>query len=239
MKAQQRQIIAMGGGGFSSEPENPALDIYILKQARVRNPKVCFVGTATGDAVRYIANFYRAYRQLECVPTHLSFFERTPDLRSLALEQDVIYVGGGNTKSMLAVWREWGFDLILKEAWESGVVLAGISAGAICWFEQGITDSFAGELKEMDCLGFLKGSCCPHYDGEVDRRPSFHRLLKEKRIRPGYALDDGAAVHFGGDELNRVVVSRREAHAYRMQMQDGSVQEEPLQSEFLEIATPG
>jgi peptidase E len=229
----QRQIIAMGGGGFSVDPENPALDLYILKQARATNPKVCFVPTASGDAVRYTANFYRAYRQFECVPTHLSFFERTPDLRSLALRQDVIYVGGGNTKSMLAVWRDWGFDSILREAWENGVVLAGISAGAICWFEQGITDSYADELKPMDCLGFLKGSCCPHYDGELDRRPSFHRLLQDNRIRPGYALDDCAAVHFVGDELHRSVVSRRGANVYRMRAVAGVISEEPLASEFL------
>ena len=118
MNREGRQVIALGGGGFSMEPENLALDSYILQQAGKPNPKVCFVPTATGDAVRYIANFYRAYRQLHCVPSHLPFFERTPELRSLAFEQDVIYVGGGNTKSMLAVWREWGFDTILKEAWK-------------------------------------------------------------------------------------------------------------------------
>src|SRR5262245_19297695 len=126
MTAGQRQIIALGGGGFSMEPENLAIDAYILQQAAKPNPKVCFVGTANGDSVRYIANFYRAYRKLQCEPSHLPFFERTPELRSLALEQDVIFVGGGNTKSMLAVWREWGFDKILKEALEKGVVLAGI-----------------------------------------------------------------------------------------------------------------
>src|SRR5437762_8124091 len=124
---------------------------------------------------------------------------------------------------MLAVWREWHFDEILREAWEQGVVLAGISAGAICWFEQGITDSFADELKVMDCMGFLKGSCCPHFDGEVDRRPSFEKMLLEGRIRPGLALDDCAAVHFVGEEILRVVVSRPEADAYWMSLSDGSV----------------
>jgi dipeptidase E len=233
---RQPQIIAMGGGGFTMEPENFALDRYILKQAEVSNPKVCFVPTATGDAARYTATFYRAYRQLNCVPAHLPFFERTPDLRSTALSQDVIYVGGGNTKSMLAVWREWGFDIVLREAWENGVVLAGISAGAICWFEQGITDSFAGELKPMDCLGFLKGSCCPHYDGELDRRPSFHRLLKEHRIGSGYALDDCAAIHFIGTTLHKAVISRHGANAYRMALRNGEIAEEPIESEFLDIA---
>ena len=233
MNQERRQIIALGGGGFSMEPENLALDVYILQQAAKPNPKVCFVPTATGDAVRYVANFYRAYRQLQCVPSHLPFFERTPELRSLVFDQDVIYVGGGNTKSMLAVWREWEFDKILREAWERGVVLAGISAGAICWFEQGITDSFADELKVMDCMGFLKGSCCPHFDGEVDRRPSFEKMLLEGRIRPGLALDDCAAVHFVGEEILRVVVSRPEANAYRMSVVNGSVKQEPLEKTVL------
>lgn len=216
------------------EPENPALDIYVLQQAKVTNPRVCFVPTASGDAVRYVANFYRAYRQIECRPSHLTFFERTPELRSLALEQDVIYVGGGNTKSMLAVWKEWGFDAILKEAWESGVVLAGVSAGAICWFEQGITDSFADELKVMDCLGFLKGSCCPHFGGEAERRPAYHNMLLENRIMPGYALDDCAAIHFIGDRIHRAVISRKQANAWRMQVMNGSVQQEALKTEFLD-----
>ena len=215
------------------EPDNPALDSYVLQQAGKTNPRVCFVGTATGDAVRYVANFYRAYRQFECVPSHITFFERTPDLRSIALEQDVIYVGGGNTKSMLAVWQDWGFDKILREAYESGVVLAGISAGAICWFEQGVTDSFADELKPMDCLGFLKGSCCPHYDGEVDRRPSFHKMLAENRICAGYAMDDSAAIHFVGEEIKRVVASRPQANAYRMSVVNGSVKEAALQKVVL------
>src|SRR5204863_9132516 len=120
----------------------------------------------------------------------LSLFDRTPDLAPLLLNQDLIYVGGGNTKSMLAVWKDWGLDVILKQAWKAGIVLAGTSAGAICWFQQGITDSFAGELRVLDCLGFIEGSCCPHYNGEAERRPSFHRMLQESRIRGGYALED-------------------------------------------------
>jgi peptidase E len=223
----------MGGGGFSVEPENPALDVYILKQATVAQPRVCFVPTASGDAVRYIANFYRVYRELDCRPSHLTFFERTPDLRSLILEQNVIYVGGGNTKSMLAVWKEWGFDVVLREAWEKGVVLAGISAGAICWFEQGITDSFADELRVINCLGFLKGSCCPHFDGEPERRPSYHKFLLTNRILPGYALDDCAAIHFVGDHIERVVLSRPLAHAFRMHSINGAVKEQPLEANLL------
>ena len=215
-------------------PENPSLDRYVLAQARSRNPAVCFLATASGDADGYIAKFYEAFtRHHRCRPSHIPLFSRTPNLEEVLLAQDVIYVGGGNTKSMLAVWRDWGFDVILREACESGVVLAGISAGAICWFEEGITDSFADELKVIDCLGFLKGSCCPHFDGEVERRPAFHKLLQENRILPGYAIDDCAAIHFAGDEIKRVVSSLPKASAYRMRLVDGTVHQEGFQPEFL------
>jgi dipeptidase E len=229
----RRQIIALGGRGFSVELENLALDRYILAQARVSEPGVVFVPTASGDADPYIVRFYAAYLGLRCRPTHLSFFRRTPDLRAYLLTQDVIYVGGGNTKSMLAVWREWGLPELLREAWEAGIVLAGISAGAICWFEQGITDSFADQLRTLDCLGFLPGSCCPHYVAEVERRPAYHRLLRHGEIAPGLAIDDGAAIHLVNSEVHRVVTSRHGSTAYRVRAIDGSIQEEPLMAEYL------
>jgi dipeptidase E len=235
----RRQIIALGGGGFSMEPENLALDRYILSQARVPAPAVAFVPTASGDSDNYVVRFYTAYGGLPCRPAHLPFFRRTPDLRSYLLAQDVIYVGGGNTKSMLAVWREWSLPEILREAWESGTVLAGISAGAICWFEQGVTDSFADRLRALDCLGFLPGSCCPHYSGEADRRPSFHRLLRHGEIAPGFAIDDGAAIHFTNDQVHRVVASRMGATAYRVYMAGAEVREEPMPVDYLAPATTG
>lgn len=229
----QRQIIAIGGGGFSGEPENPAMELYILQQCGKAKPKVCFIPTASGDADPYIASFYSFFSRFDCQPSDLPFFARTPELRSFVLEQDVIYTGGGNTKSMLAVWREWELDRILREAWESGVVLSGISAGAICWFEQGITDSFAEDLKVLDCLGFLRGSCCPHYDGEAERRPAYHALLSQNRIQPGYAIEDGAAVHFVGDVFHRAVASRPNARAYRMRLVNDAVEEQPLSMESI------
>src|SRR6476659_5432976 len=145
MPDKPRQIIAMGGGGFSMEPENLTLDRYVLAQAGLAEPRVSFLPTASGDVDSYAASFYTAFARLPCQPSHLMFFRRTPDLREHVLSQDVIYVGGGNTKSMLGVWREWGLPEILREAWEAGVVLAGVSAGCICWFEQGLTDSFEGD----------------------------------------------------------------------------------------------
>src|SRR5678810_1145979 len=154
----------MGGGGFSMEPDNPALDHFVIDLARRANPSVCFLATASGDAESYIDSFYTAFRKLPCRPTHVPLFARTPDLKTVLLEQDVIYVGGGNTKSMLAIWREWGIPDLLREAWNGGTVLCGVSAGAICWFAEGVTDSIPGELTALPCLGFLPGSCCPHYD---------------------------------------------------------------------------
>jgi peptidase E len=144
----------------------------------------------------------------------------------------VIYVGGGNTKSMLAVWRDWGLPELLREAWTSGIVLAGISAGAICWFEHGVTDSFAGPLRPLACLGFLPGSCCPHYDGEAARRPTYHQLLSTGEIAPGVAIDDGAALHFVDTAIHGVVASRRGATAYRVQMHNGVVHEEALPVDY-------
>jgi peptidase E len=163
----------------------------------------------------------------------LTLFKRTPDLRASLLNQDVIYVGGGNTKSMLVVWRDWGLPELLREAWEKGIVLTGVSAGAICWFEQGVTDSWAGELRSVDCLGFVPGSCCPHYDGEADRRPSYHRLLASGDISAGFAIEDWTGVHFKGTEVHQVVSSKPGAKAYNLRVINGSVQETPLPVQYL------
>jgi peptidase E len=225
----ESQFIVMGGGGFSMLPENLSLDRYILQQTQTTTPKICFISTASGDSDAYVTSFYRAYSKLDCEPSHLPLFRRTPEIRPLLLKQDVIYVGGGNTKSMLAVWRDWGLDLVLKEALENGILLSGISAGAICWFEQGVTDSYAENLEVLDCLGWLKGSCCPHYDGEPERRPSYHRMLAENRILPGFAIDDCAAIHFRRNEIHRVISAREGANVYRVRNVNGRVHEDVLQ----------
>jgi peptidase E len=229
-----KQIIAMGGGGFSMEPDNLALDRYVLEQTSVRRPAVCFLPTASGDADSYLVNFYSAFTTLDCEPSHLSLFRQpTADLAAYLLEKDIVYVGGGNTRSMLALWREWGLDRILRQAWERGVLLSGLSAGAICWFEQGVTDSVPGRLGALDCLGLLPGSCCPHYDGEAERQPSYHRLLSDGEMQPGYGLDDGAALHFVGGELKCAVSSRPEARAYRVWVESGEVVEQTLEVVYL------
>jgi dipeptidase E len=173
----ERHIIALGG--FSDEQNGSQIDAYILRLARRGSPRVCFIGAAGGDSESDVASFYRAFAPRDCRPVDLALFRRVVlDLKSFLLAQDVIYVGGGNTANMLAIWRAHGLDTILREAWESGIVLAGVSAGAICWFEASVTDSFGLELSGMrDGLGFLPGSACPHYNSESRRRPVFRQLV--------------------------------------------------------------
>jgi peptidase E len=229
-----RTIIAMGGGGFSMEPDNPLLDDFILSQANAARPRVCFLPTASGDADGYIVGFYTAFAN-RAEASHLRLFYRTrEDIEALLLGQDIIYVGGGNTENMLAIWRTHGLDRTLRAAWEAGVVLAGLSAGSICWFEAGTTDSFGPDLDVMtDGLGFLAGSHCPHYDGEAQRRPKYQRLVAEGRLPAGYAADDGAALVFDGTELREVVASRPEATAYRVEAVDGVARETRLTARYL------
>ncbi len=223
----------MGGGGFTMEPENPALDKYVLAAARKAMPAVGFLATASGDSEAYIEHFYASFATLPCKPSHLPLFSRTPGLRDYLLAQDVIYVGGGNTKSMLGVWREWGLPERLREAWEAGVVLAGVSAGAVCWFEAALSDAYEGRLRVIQCLGFLSGSCIVHYDSDPERRPEYHRRVSAGGIAPGLALDNSAAVHFLGDQIHRVVASRPGVTAYRVGVESGTAREEPLPVEHI------
>lgn len=210
-----KQMITMGGGGFLMEPENPLLDRYILEQAGKDKPKICYVGTASGDAESMIQNFYKFFNEENCEPSHLSLFKPpVRDLESYVLDKDIIYVGGGNTKNLLVLWREWGLDEIFRKALDQGIVLAGISAGSICWFEEGVTDSYGDKLEPLKALGFLSGSNCPHYDGEAERRPTYRKLVDDGTLQPGIAADDGAAIHYIDGEIKRVVSSRPGAKAY-------------------------
>jgi peptidase E len=212
-----RQVIALGGGGFSMEPENPLLDRYILQQSKKENPKVCFIGTASGDAEGYIERFYNFFRLEKCEPSHLSLFKpHTRDIKKFIMNQDIIYVGGGNTKNLMALWREWELDVILRQAYDKGTILAGLSAGSLCWFEEGITDSYGSELEPISCLGILRGSHCPHYDGEENRRPAYQQFIQAGTIGSGFAADDGVGLHFIDEELHRVVSSRPNAQGYRV-----------------------
>ena len=232
----QGQVVAMGGGGFSDEPDNPHLDDFLLDLTGLARPRVCFIGTASGDADGYALKFFEAFSRRHCRATRLVLFRR-PERRAadLLAEQDVIYVGGGSTADMLAVWRLHGVDVLLRQAWQRGAVLGGLSAGAICWFQAGVTDSFGvDELSPLQgCLDILVGSFCPHYDSEPRRRPTFQALVADGRLPAGYAADDGAALHFVGTELVDVVSSRRAAAAFRVEEQDGEAREERLAARFL------
>jgi dipeptidase E len=227
-------IVALGGGGFSMEPDNLALDRYILSLWRDpgREPRVCFIPTGTRDSVDYIGRFYSAFEKLPCRPTHLSLTDsQTSDPQGAILGNDIFYVGGGNTRDMLSVWRGCGLDHELKEAWQAGKILCGISAGAICWFEQAISDSVVeGELHPLKCLGFLPGTGCPHYE-DPGRRETFHRCLVAGEVSAGYGIDNSAALHFEGTKLVNVVVSRLNASAYHVDFVNGRVVETTVRTE--------
>jgi peptidase E len=214
-----RTILAMGGGGFTMEPANPALDDFVLTLAASREPKVLFLPTASGDPNAQISAFRATFGDRACRPVHLSLFrlEQQPwDLRELILSQDVVYVGGGSMRNLLAIWREHAIDAVLREAWEAGVVLAGLSAGAMCWFQSGITRS-AGRPAPAAGLGFLPGSMTVHCDGDPSRLPVFLDAIARGVLPDGYAVDDGVGLLFDGDQLVRVVSSRPAARAYRVQ----------------------
>jgi peptidase E len=217
-----RTIVAIGG---FAEP-GPLLD-YVLGLARGR--RVLYVPTAGMENTDYTVWWYGLLGGRGATMSHVHFFPWPPaDARERVLTHDVVIVPGGNTANMLAIWRLHGFDTILREAWEAGVVLAGWSAGAICWFEAGITDSFGPQLAGMECLGFLAGSACPHYDGEAARRPRYAELLREG-FPAGLAIDDDVGVRFEGTELAEVVTAREGATAYRV----GADGEEPLEARLL------
>lgn len=234
MSAPTRHIVALGGGGFSMEPDNPLLDDFILGLTGKARPRVCFVPTASGDADGYVQRFQSAFPPERAEGSCLTLFPRTePDLRAFALSQDVIYVGGGSTVNLLAVWRAHGLEDVLREAWEAGVVLCGVSAGGLCWFEGGSTDSFGSGLFPLqDGLGLLPGSFCPHYDGEAERRPTYPEFVQEG-LPGGWAADDGAGLHFVGTELREAICSRPDARVYRVERLGGEVVETPLPTRFL------
>jgi len=237
-----RRIIAIGGGGFLMERRPSRLDEFFVYATGVRRPRICFISTGGGDTEESLTKYYKAFSKLGCVPSHLAFF-RKPRTGAIPLHriekrlllQDAIYVGGGNTRSMLAVWREWRLDRILQKAWRSGILLGGVSAGAICWFEFGATDSVFGPGRStpMPCLGFLPGSCSPHFDGEPHRRGDFRRLIGSGKLPRGIGIDDGAAVLFHDRTIAEVVSSKTGATAYQVTRRSDAVEVEPIRASRL------
>jgi dipeptidase E len=234
MENALRQIVAFGGGGFSMESCNPLLDEYVLGLCRSERPKVCFLPSASGDADHYVVRFYRAFPAERCDPSHVSLFRREQgpdDLRAHLLSRDLIYVGGGSVVSLLGVWRAHGIDRILREAWEAGVILCGLSAGSLCWFEEAVT-GFHGAPQRVQGLGLLPFSNCVHYEPTSQRRLAYHEMLREG-MRPGYAAEDSAGLHFVGPELDRVVASRPAARGYRLDATEEGVVEMRLATTYL------
>ena len=216
------------------ESGNPLLDEYVLGLTGGERPRICFLPSASGDADHYIVRFYRAFPAERCEASHISLFRREQgpaDLRGHLLSQDVIYVGGGSVVSLLGVWRAHGIDEILREAWEAGVVLCGLSAGSLCWFAEAVT-GFHGAPRRVEGLGLLPFSNCVHYETDGSRRRAYLDFLRAG-MRPGYAAEDGAALHFNGTELSRVVASRPAARGYRLDATGERVVEMRIATDFL------
>jgi len=224
-----KQIIAIGGGGFGRNPSDRKIEQYIINQQNKVNPNVCFIPTATGDNDAYKVNFYDVFTKLNCNPTHIDFFKRTINLEEHIKQQDIIFVGGGNTKSMLAVWKDWGLDLVLKDAYERGVIMCGVSAGAICWFDKGITDSWADDLAILDCLGFVKGICCPHYDEEPSRRPYVKKQLQQNTFKECLSIEGNAALHLIDGKPFKSVDFGKNKNSYIVTCNDQIVKEDPFE----------
>ena len=231
----KRTIVALGGGGFLTRGAFSPLDRYVLDAARCVRPKVCFLATASRDPAQKVRRFHRVFREVDCVPAHLDVFDLPAvDLGAFLAEQDVVYVSGGNTRNMLLLWRAWDVDRALVAAYERGTVLAGISAGALCWFREGITDSYPGRrLGKLRCLGLIDASFTPHYDAEPGRRPAFREAVARGRIGPGYAADDGAALRFENGRLREAVAEDAGKSGYRVARVGTSARERALPTRVL------
>lgn len=227
-----KRIIAIGGGAFSAKTPRPVFDRWVLARTGKRRPRVCFIPTACGDNAATIRRIEGTIKRLGGRPTTLALFAApTEDFTRLLCRQDLIFVGGGNTYNMLALWRLWKLDDAVRRAYERGVILSGSSAGGLCWFAAGLTDSFPGRFDRMSCLGWLRGSFCPHFDTERGRQNIYRRLIKSGRLPAGYAVDDAVALEFVDERLERAVSSRRNAGAIHLRRRDGRLVETALEIE--------
>ncbi|HEU0014175.1 MAG TPA: peptidase E [Longimicrobium sp.] len=228
------QIVAFGGGGFAMEPDNPLLDEYVLGLCRSPRPRVCFIPTASGDSLAWLERFYMAFDEDRCEPTHLALFSRAvDDLYEFLTGTDLIYAGGGNTVNLLAIWRAQGLADLLPRLMAEGTILSGVSAGALCWFERGITDSYGPGLNPlMNGLGLAPGSFCPHYDSDP-RRPEAFRDFVARTGQPGIAAEDGVGFHFVDGRLHRVVSSRPHARGWRFEPRGGDAEVSEIEPEYL------
>ncbi len=231
----KRRIYAIGNNVYVNDPVGLKLSQSILNQSGKTKPRVCLIPTASGDAESQIHQFESTMGKLSCEFSVLSLFRgEKADLASIVLNQDVIYVSGGNTRNMLTLWREWGLDQLVREAYQKGTIFAGGSAGSLCWFEDGVTDSVPEKLTAMKCMGILKGSNCPHYDGEANRRPSYHELVQNGELQAGLACEDGVALYFENEEFQGALTPYAGKHAYRVFLKDDKVVELPIPARLID-----
>lgn len=227
-----KRKIFLTGGGYDLTTLK-----YLISLTGKENPKICFLPTPMGDSEAYIQKWFEIAKLLPVQPFVQKVFvstenQKTPFEETL-LHMDAILVTGGNTLNAITLWKAHGIDLLLRKAWEKGIVLSGPSAGAICWFEEGLSDSRPVQLTGVKGLGFLKGSMCPHYHTEEARRPAYLRMIEEKKLLPGYACDETAGLYFENDTLTRVVSQNSTDKAYQVRLQQGKAVEVPLNTELI------
>jgi peptidase E len=232
-EAQDRgRKILIGGGGFGTE-----FIRFMADLTGKRRPRICYLPTASADSQSGMLRFFAYCATLDVEPhvqeSFISSYSTDRSWEEIFLSMDGIVVSGGNTLNQQAIWRAQGIDLVLRKAWDQGVVLGGSSAGSLCWFEEGTTDSRPKELSKIECLGFLKGSHSPHYDGEAQRRPTYHRLIQSGVLKPGYACDNDAGIYFQDNEVRRVVATRQGAKCYFVGLQGNDIVEEVMEPELI------
>ena len=223
---KNRKIFACGAG------LTPRFLKYLVSLTGKTSPKVCFLPTAVGDNPNNINTWYERSVSVGIIPfvqrMFISSYDQKESFEDFLLGMDAIVVSGGNTVNMLAIWKAQGIDTILHKAWDNGIVLAGGSAGSLCWFEHGTTDSRPKVITQVDCLGFLPGSHCPHYDSEPGRRPLYHSYIQSKSFKAGYACDDQAGILFEDQAVKEVVALQEESNVYYVFEEDGIVKEQKL-----------
>jgi dipeptidase E len=230
--AAAKRKILIAGGGFGE-----AFIRYMASLTGKPRPRLCYLPTASADSPAGIITWFRSCARLDVTPlAQESFIASTRQSQSweeVLLSMDGIVCSGGNTLNQQAIWKAQGIDVVLKQAWDRGIVLGGASAGSLCWFEEGTTDSRPKVLTTVKCLGFLRGSHSPHYDREKDRRPLYHKLIGSGEMKPGYACDNDAGIYFEDNEVKRVVATRADAKVYYVSLVGGQVVEKMLQPEMI------
>src|SRR2546423_1981489 len=227
--AATRQILIAGGN------YGEAFVRYMATLTGKPRPRLCYLPTASADRADGIITWYRTCAPLSVEPfvqeSFISSYRQTKGFDEVLLSMDGIVASGGNTLNQQAIWKAQGIDVVLRQAWDRGIVLGGASAGSLCWFEEGTTDSRPKELTIVQGLGFIKGSHCPHYDKEPGRRPLYQKLISAGQMKPGYACDNDAGIYFEETEVKRVVNTRPEAKVYYVSMVGGKINEKVLEPE--------